>query len=264
METISTQQEPARRPFFAVYVGLWCLLAVTALGYLTLLSTRPDLIASLFGTDPQYLAQQRSDGRHTIPTLVTELTRTRTTLARVEQDLADSRAALVDRDRRIATLETRLAAVESRITALADAAKPEPSVAQAQQPASSSAAPAKQAKSQEAPAPATSSSWETASIKTAQSDAKEAASVSGRSLGLGLSRGPSLDALRLNWQLLQERHADTLGSLEARYVRSERRPHSYRLVVGPVGTAEEARRICDSIKLPRTGCSILSFGGKPL
>lgn len=266
MEPIPTGQGPTRRPFFAVYVALWCLLAVTALGYLMLLSMRPDVIASLFGTDPQHLAHQRTDGRHSITSLVTELSQTRTAVARLEQDLSDARATLIDRDRRVATLEGRLAAVETRVGGQADAAKPESPVAARQDPspAAGSETSSPSAKGREAPATTSSSGWETASIKPASVAATEAAPAPGRSLGLGLSTGPSLDALRLSWQLLQDRHPNDLGGLKASYVRSDQRPYSYRLVVGPVRSSDEARKICNSIKLPRSGCSILTFGGKPL
>ncbi|MEZ5851858.1 MAG: SPOR domain-containing protein [Hyphomicrobiaceae bacterium] len=249
-----------------MYVGLWGLMAMAALGYLMALSFRPDAIASLFRGDPEHLAQQRNDGRHSITSLVTELTRTRSAVARIEQDLADTRATLVDRDRRVAALEAKLSAAEARIDAGHDQAQPPQSAAAPGHTGGNSRDQntSKGSDKRDTVAEATKSTWETSSIKPTQPKAKEQAPVSGRSFGLGLGTGPSLDALRLSWQLLQDRHPGELSGLQPRYIRSERRPFTYRLVVGPVHSSEQARKVCDSIKLPKAGCSILTYSGKPL
>lgn len=84
--------------------------------------------------------------------------------------------------------------------------------------------------------------------------------------GLMLESAPSLDALRLKWAFLNERHSNLIGELEARYQTSTRPAGtSYRLVAGPVATAEEARRICAVLRAQKVTCSVASaFAGKSL
>jgi hypothetical protein len=82
-------------------------------------------------------------------------------------------------------------------------------------------------------------------------------------VGVELSSGPSLDALRLNWSLLADRHAASLKNLEARYTNAgEGQP--YQLVAGPIGTPEEAARVCAQLKAKRVACRVTGFGGNAL
>jgi len=78
-----------------------------------------------------------------------------------------------------------------------------------------------------------------------------------------LASGPSLDALRLNWSLLAERHASSLRNLEARYTNAgEGQP--YQLVAGPIATPEEAARVCAELKAKRVACRVTGFAGNAL
>jgi hypothetical protein len=80
--------------------------------------------------------------------------------------------------------------------------------------------------------------------------------------GVELSSGPSLDALRLNWSLLSERHAP-LKSLEARYTGAgEGQP--YQLLAGPLATPEEAARVCAQLKAKKVSCRVTGYGGNAL
>jgi SPOR domain len=81
--------------------------------------------------------------------------------------------------------------------------------------------------------------------------------------GLEIASGPSLDALRLNWSLLSDRHAPELRNLEARYLNAgEGQP--YRLVAGPVTTPDEAKRVCAQLQAKRVACRVTGFGGNAL
>jgi hypothetical protein len=84
--------------------------------------------------------------------------------------------------------------------------------------------------------------------------------------GLVLDSAPNLDALRLKWAFLNQRHAALIGDLEARYQVSNRPAGtSYRLLAGPVASAEEARRICAILRAQKVTCSVAAaFSGSSL
>jgi hypothetical protein len=78
--------------------------------------------------------------------------------------------------------------------------------------------------------------------------------------GLELVTGPSIDALRLNWTLLGDRHGSALKSLEARYVAGE--PSGVlKLLAGPVATAEEGHKLCEQFRAKGTPCRVALFQG---
>jgi hypothetical protein len=84
--------------------------------------------------------------------------------------------------------------------------------------------------------------------------------------GLVLESAPTLDALRLKWAFLNERHSALIGELEARYLVSNRPAGtSYRLLAGPIATTDEARRICAVLRAQKVSCSVASaFSGPTL
>jgi SPOR domain len=77
-----------------------------------------------------------------------------------------------------------------------------------------------------------------------------------------LARGPSLDALRLSWSLLNERHKSSLGSLEPRVVTTE--PGTHQLVAGPFASAAEAAKACATLKSRGVTCQPAEFKGEGL
>jgi hypothetical protein len=88
---------------------------------------------------------------------------------------------------------------------------------------------------------------------------------SAKPVGLQLATGPSVDSLRLSWGLLAERHADSLKSLQPRYISGvDASGLTYDLVVGPVGSSVEAKRICKELTLKGTVCKVAEFTGDAL
>ncbi len=77
-----------------------------------------------------------------------------------------------------------------------------------------------------------------------------------------LARGPSLDALRLSWSLLNERHKSSLGSLEPRVVTTE--PGTHQLVAGPFASAADAAKACAALKSRGVTCQPAEFKGEGL
>lgn len=81
-----------------------------------------------------------------------------------------------------------------------------------------------------------------------------------------LDAGPSLDALRLRWSVLNERYRGTLGALEPRYLESgSAAAPSYELLAGPIASLEEASRICAELQDRSVPCSVGGqFAGEAL
>lgn len=72
-----------------------------------------------------------------------------------------------------------------------------------------------------------------------------------------LDSGPSLEALRLRWNILHDRHQSALMNLEPRYVTGGTRgAPSYQLLAGPVASQDEAIRICALLNARSVGCSV--------
>ena len=77
-----------------------------------------------------------------------------------------------------------------------------------------------------------------------------------------LATGPSLDSLRLSWTILNDRHADAVRALHARYVVSGKdSQRTYGLVAGPLETVADAKAVCKAITERGMPCEISQFRG---
>ncbi len=81
--------------------------------------------------------------------------------------------------------------------------------------------------------------------------------------GVEIASGPSLEALRLNWSLLADRHAPQLKNLEARYT-SVGEGQPYQLIAGPISSTDDAKRVCAQLQAKRVACRVTGFGGNAL
>lgn len=83
-------------------------------------------------------------------------------------------------------------------------------------------------------------------------------------VGVRLTAGPSLDALRLSWSLMAERHGAELSVLEPRYVVGSSPSAPFALIAGPLQSSEVAKNLC--AKLARKGipCTVDTFTGNAL
>jgi hypothetical protein len=79
-----------------------------------------------------------------------------------------------------------------------------------------------------------------------------------------LAAGPSLDALRVSWGLLVERHGSALASLKPRVVAPRAEGGPYRLVAGPLTSKAEADKVCADMGVGKQGCFSTTFVGEPL
>lgn len=83
-----------------------------------------------------------------------------------------------------------------------------------------------------------------------------------RMMAVRLASGPSVDALRLHWSVLTERHKASLKTLEPRYTGND--ATSFQLIAGPVANAAEAQRLCQSLRSRGVSCQPAEFGGDAL
>ncbi len=83
-------------------------------------------------------------------------------------------------------------------------------------------------------------------------------------VGIELASATSVDALRLSWSVLADRH-NALKNLEARYVAGgETDAPSYDLVAGPFKSAAEARKACKALQAEGSPCKVGVFSGNAL
>lgn len=83
-------------------------------------------------------------------------------------------------------------------------------------------------------------------------------------VALRLGSGPSLDALRLSWSLLSERHGGVIKDYAPRVAPSAADASSFELLAGPVATVAEAKRVCAQLKARRVACSVGALEGDNL
>jgi len=83
--------------------------------------------------------------------------------------------------------------------------------------------------------------------------------------GIQIATGPSVDALRISWMLLSERHKEILRRLEPRFVPTTGGGGAgYRLIAGPIENTSAANRVCSELRARRVTCGVSAFGGEPL
>jgi len=98
----------------------------------------------------------------------------------------------------------------------------------------------------------------------AQPGAAVASAEPGRIYGVALASGPSLEALRVSWALLSERHKAALQDLDARYTIQAEQAAPFQLIAGPFASAARAQQVCAVLQARRATCKISDFGGNAL
>jgi hypothetical protein len=257
------------------YVLGWAALAVGALAYLGTLALRPDLIARS-GEDVDVVQAQRTAAK-----ALAEAQAVRQSIAQVQLEMARLRADVRASEdlgkgllQRVATLEDRSLqpAPEPTPVATAPAGKKAPEPAKAPEQ--------RQKPGAEAKAPPGANRIETGSVATPAAAAAAApagegggaapvafgpAVVKPQPVGLQIASAPSVDALRLMWNLLSENHPDPLKSMETRYAaNANAATPGFDLVVGPIKSQAEARKVCKDLQSRGVTCRVAAFAGESL
>jgi cell division septation protein DedD len=267
-QSIPPAPAPTAR-FVRVYLLIWGLLAVGGLGYLASLAWQPELFAQLGAAEP---AETESPLRLANRAL-TEVGLMRVELGEVQHDVGQVRDAIAERTTQDKQVEARITALEERVASTPAAATPE--APPAEKPTTEKAKPEKPHK------PATATTAHAAprqgpppGIETGSIASEQPAFAFGEPVvtpaksatyGVQLAAGPSLDAIRLSWTMLRERHASELAALQPHVVppRADG-TGSYRLVAGPLPSKADADKLCNALGVGRQGCFATTFVGQPL
>ncbi|HEX4891814.1 MAG TPA: hypothetical protein VFV47_00895 [Hyphomicrobiaceae bacterium] len=255
-----------------LYVAFWGCMAALALAYLALLATRPDIAEMLILGPGRAVPEGNSGSRATAkaPASFEEMKRR---LASLETQLGEMKLAETARERRELELLGRLAALErgSRV-AEGDAVPASQQSAGADSSAKSKVLSGSTVRGtvEDRPMKITvlGSTPSQAGASSVAPQAKLAAAAvrapESRALGVEIASGPSLDALKMSWQMLVDGHGPALHSLEPRYVELRSDPASFALIAGPVATSDDAVKICERLRTKKVACSITTFSGQPL
>ncbi|MFA5900695.1 MAG: hypothetical protein WC829_16470 [Hyphomicrobium sp.] len=252
---------PARRRTFTPYVMLYLLAATIAGAYLVFLGVRPDIVA---------MWQSKSDRTQTalietqrkVELAVADINPIKEGVGEVKAEVASVRAGLeeaAERDRvlfeKVQSLERTAATLNDKVAA-SPAKKPVVKQAAAKPPAPATA-PTSGFKTSTAPAPKAATGIETGSIEQ-----KAAAPAKPAQVGVLLATGPSLDALRLSWTILNDRNADAVRTLHPRYVVSGKdKERTYGLVAGPLETIADAKAVCKTMTDRGMPCEVSQYRG---
>lgn len=242
-----------------------------------MLTVRPDL-AQGFGDRVASLVGSESHDDPGFDRVRAELAALRQGLDAAKGEVATLRAQLAGREEREQAMAARLAAVEARRlsepslplatasigpgplespgAAGATTAPGHPVESQAVEPPQPSELPTRR------PAPAREADragFGPAQVKSA------AASAPDGPRGIQIATGPSVDALRISWMLLAERHKEILKKLEPRFLPTTNGSGpAYRLIAGPLESTSAANRVCGELRARRVTCGVSAFGGEPL
>lgn len=83
-------------------------------------------------------------------------------------------------------------------------------------------------------------------------------------VGIRLTTGPSIDALRLSWSLITDRYSAEVGALQPRYIAGGSSSEPFTLIAGPVSDAAAANTLCADLLGKGIPCSVSTFTGNAL
>ena len=278
--------KPTKRRTLNPYVSVWVVLGGFALAYLTLLGLRPDALGGLSAATGAADQDAVNLQRHVTRALA-DLDPLRNTLGEMKMDVANLKSqmqATADRnaqlDRQLTTLQRTASKAPDNVSGAAagpqllngkqaqanpidTASISRPAIALAAIQPSTLAPPAAKPRTAKKKAPVKAPVKKVAAKKA---PAKKApAKKPPKSVGVQLATGPSVASLQLNWSVLADRNKDALGHLQPRYTsRGKPSKRTYDLVVGPLGTTQQAEIICKVLGQRGHSCKVGTFRGNVL
>lgn len=286
MTTNSQPAGPSRRVLGA-YVAIWSVLAVGAIGYLTAAAAFPEQLSAIkISAVDEAEVQGLKELAHN---LKIELDGVRNELAAVRRQRAEAEERARGLASRLAALETPQARPADTAAAETKAAAPTPRIINAPEPAAAAAPietgsivatlkPGDRPVADKQPAaeqPATAPARKEPVQKTAATPPPPKKADGGfgttevkpkqPAVALQLGASSSLDMARLNWSILADQNQE-LRSLQPRVSKSDARGAAdpYNLIAGPIGSREEAQRLCGALEQRGVSCKVGSFGGDAL
>lgn len=255
------------------YVLAWLVLGAGAITYLALLGLAPGLLRSDTAT---VSAASIDQARQELALLGKNLAVLEDTVAKQEggteaigSQIADLRDEITDLKQQIVgmaganqELAARLATVEQGSTTskkTAAKAAPTPAVAVTGNEETGEEPSIVGSVIEEEPVPLT----KKAADKTKKAAAKQqtATAAPAKTFAVELAQSTSPEALRLNWELLNEQHAALFGGLKAKAAGDA---GNYRLLAGPFANQAAANAACAKLKAQSLPCSVKPFTGDAL
>jgi hypothetical protein len=249
---------PARRRTFTPYVLGYLVSALLALAYLVFLGVRPDVVA-MWRDKPDEAQTVLVETQRNVERALADLDPIKQGVGEMKMDVDNMKTGMqeaMERDRlllqKVETLERNVAQASEKVAAAPAAPK---KVAAAATPAAAKPATPAPAKT---PAAAPAKNIETGSIE----QPKASAPVKPAPVGVLLATGPSLDSLRLSWQILNDRHGATMKQLQPRYVVSGKADEkTYGLVAGPLANVAAAKDVCKTMSDNGISCEVSQYRG---
>jgi len=241
---------PTRRRTFTMNVLMFMGLGALALAYLIFVGVRPDLVAA-WRDKPNEAQTAIVETQRTVERALADLDPIKQGVGEMKMDVENMKTGMqeaIERDRILLTkVETLERAATAQATDKVAAAPAAPKKAAAVQPAAKPAA-----------TPAAAKPTETGSIEPP----KAAAPAKPAPVGVLLATGPSLDSLRLSWQILNDRHGASMKTLQPRYVVSGKPDErTYGLVAGPLETVADAKSVCKTMTDNGIACEVSQYRG---
>ena len=288
---MSAQALQHTRPgrFVRAYLITWGLLAAGGLTYLASLAWQVDFRVSQGQQQAAKPTIDPEQGLRVANKALAEIDNVQHTVIQMQKDLGRLKDTVGQRDAQDKEAQSRLAALEERVTTLAT---PPPvaavvvTVPPSKQKAVDKAKADKRAADQrnasriisvvEDPKPEPSAAteptaappkFETGSIIPAPAPTitfGEPQVTPAQAYTVQLGAGPSLDALRMSWLQLRDRHGDALASLQPRFVAPRTGSGPYRLVAGPLPSKADADKVCAEMGMGRDSCFATTAQGQPL
>jgi hypothetical protein len=263
MSVDSSIAPPARRRTFAPYVMLYLVAAGLAAAYLIFLGMRPDLVA-LWREKPDDTKTALIETQRHVERALADINPLKQGVGEVKAEVAGVKTGLEEAAVRDRILLEKVEALErvaiEKVAAQQAAAAKKQAAAKPADPAKAAAAPAAKAAAAPVQKAAPVAGIETGSIE--EKKAAAAAPVKPAQVGVLLATGPSVDALRLSWSILNDRASDTVRTLHPRYVVSGKdSERTYGLVAGPLETIADARAVCKVMTERGMACEVSQFRG---
>lgn len=278
---------------FSPYALIWAAGATASVVYLVLLATQPSAVAHFLGAGSKTAESEATQQR--IGEAVAEVHTLRNTIDLFRNELIEIRAQVASQTETARNIENRIASLEvppvdpkqaakdaaaakvaEAKAAKVKAAEEKPATAETAQKAKTTVPPAKKAPDKPETGLETGSVAQpaagaiafgppTVTTTIAVPPSPNAPPPASNLIGVQIATGPSVDSLRLSWTLLNERHGESFRSLQPRYTTDPSGPNqTYDLVVGPVASVDDARRLCQELAMKATPCSVSRFTGDAL
>lgn len=245
------------------YLVAWLILGAGAIAYLAILGLAPGLVRSeattasaasidkarqelaLLGKNVAALEDIVSKQEGDAQALGGQIAALRDELANLRQQLVSVAGANQE-------LQTRLAAVEQGTQQVTKKTTVKAAATTASEPLEDPAIVGTVIEDQ--PVPLTKKTTEKKTTETA-------AAAPAKTFGVELAQANSPEALRMNWELLNEQHATLFGGLTAK---AAGEGGTYRLLAGPFNSQAAAKAACAKFKAQNLPCSIRAFTGDKL